>query len=332
MNLAALVVVHIVSRVTGSEAAPDDTAKHARADQGVTLFAVVGVSDKKDQKNILYYSNADEVRIGGKKVKTRPLSKAPEVSLRWFKIEPSAENLSNTETGTFAYRSIDYEATEVSDWKEKWEVGASVRPTLTPDRGNGLGTMRYQVTATVDGTTVSSPGVDARRGRGSGGLDDSVHRVSLRRDDTYVGWLTELYGQPYIWASAGSTSKTHQSERLEGSDCADFVTYGWRRLGHDVPYTWTEGLRKYTRRIGSGKANAGGVYVDKKGNPIPFPRVGDLVLFPRHVGVLVEDRGTIGVLDTQDRMAHTLFESPHEEPIADSGYAGTQVDVMRWKE
>ena len=49
------------------------------------------------------------------------------------------------------------------------------------------------------------------------------------------------------------------------------------------------------------------------------------------MGVLVEDRGTIGVLDTADVMAHTLFESPHEEAIADSGYASRPVEVRRWK-
>ena len=56
-----------------------------------------------------------------------------------------------------------------------------------------------------------------------------------------------------------------------------------------------------------------------------------MVLFPRHVGVLVEDRGMIGILDDQDLMMHTLFDSPKTEPIADSGYADRPLEVRRFK-
>jgi hypothetical protein len=328
MSLGILVAVHIVSEISGAVAPPDDVAKHARAGEAVTLHAVI---EARDGEKRIYYSDAKTIRIDGATIETRSLDDLGEIDLRWYKVEPTEENLSNTSSGKFRYERIAYDEVEVTGWRDDPSVTADVRPTLTPDRGGGLGTMRYKVAARVGRATVESPGKDARRTRAAGGLTDDVHRVSIRRDDSYVGWLTELYGQPYIWASAGSTDRTHQSERLEGSDCADFVTYGWRRLGHDVPYTWTEGLRKYTRKLSSGSAREDGVYVDKKGDPIPFPKVGDLVLFPRHVGVLVEDRGVKGVLDTQDRMAHTLFESPHEEPIADSGYADMRVDVMRWK-
>lgn len=320
---ATLVAVRIVSSVAGGT--PDDTAKHARKDEEVTLHAVVEV---KEGKKSVFYSDAGEVRIGGKKVATVKLADGPALDLTWYKVEPTVENMSNTASGKFRFEEIEYAETKIGTGAS---LEADVRPTLIPDRGNGLGTMRFKVEARLDGKLAASPGREARRGRGAGGLSDAVHRVSIRRDDTYVGWLTELYGQPYIWASAGTTAKAHQSERLEGSDCADFVTYGWRRLGHDIPYTWSEGLRKYTKKLASGTANDEGVYVDAKGEPLPFPAVGDLVLFPRHVGVLVEDRGVAGVLDTADIMAHTLFESPHEEPIADSGYAQTKVDVMRWK-
>lgn len=327
---ATIVAVHIVSQIAGAREAPDDSAKHARADEAVTLSAVLEVADGKRR---VYYTDAGkEIVLGGKSWKTRPLADAPAAKLSWHKVEPTTENMSNTSSGDFAYERIDYDTVEIDDARGKSQIEADVRPTLTPDRGGGVGTMRFQLRAAVAGDKeLTTAGPDERRGRGSGGLSEEVHRVSIRRDDSYIGWLTELYGQPYIWASAGGTDRTHQSERLEGSDCADFVVYGWRRLGHDVPYTYTGGLPKYTKRLASGEARDDGIYVDDDGDPIPFPKVGDLVLFPRHVGVLVEDRGTIGVLDTADRMAHTLFESPHEEPIADSGYQGTRVQVLRWK-
>ena len=134
-----------------------------------------------------------------------------------------------------------------------------------------------------------------------------------------------------IHSGAGGTDKTHQSERLEGSDCADFVTYGWRRLGHKVPYTWSEGLRDYTTRLATGAKREDGIYVDDRGKPIAFPQPGDLILFPRHVGALSVDRGVKGVLDVEDLMVHALFQSPAEVTIGESGYADTHIDVVRWK-
>ena len=74
-----------------------------------------------------------------------------------------------------------------------------------------------------------------------------------------------------------------------------------------------------------------GVYRDRKGAPLPFTAVGDMVLFPRHVGALAEDRGVPGVLDQDDVMVHTLFDSPKRQRIAESGYADNPVEVLRWK-
>jgi hypothetical protein len=141
-----------------------------------------------------------------------------------------------------------------------------------------------------------------------------------------------MYGQPYIWASAGLSDRRHQSERLEGSDCADFVTYGWRRMGHRVPYTWTGGLPKLTRRLSRvGRPDSDGVYRDKRGRALAYPARGDLILFPRHVGVLVEDRGIKGTLDDADLMFHTLFKSPEMEEIRRTAYAGRRVELLRWR-
>jgi hypothetical protein len=46
--------------------------------------------------------------------------------------------------------------------------------------------------------------------------------------------------------------------------------------------------------------------------------------------VLVRDAGTPGVLDQDDVMVHTLFASPHEQRLADSGYADRPVEIRRF--
>ncbi len=324
-----IAAVHLVSRV-GADGVADDRPKRALAADGVTLFAVVEV---KIGKRRHYFSDAGAIRLRGKQVATRPLAEAPAFTVAWQRVEPTTADMSNEASGSFRFEPIDYATTELAEGVGS--LPADVRPTLTPDHGDGvspgIGTMRYRLVVTQDGRELATAGTEARRGRGSGGLTDAVHRVSLRRDDTYLGILTEMYGQPYIWASAGTTARTHQSERLEGSDCADFVVYGARRMGKDIPYVWSGGLGPYTKLLGKGEVGDDGVYRDRDGEPLAFPRPGDLIVFPRHVGALVEDRGTIGVLDVEDVLMHTLFDSPKEQPLRDSGYAERPVELRRWK-
>lgn len=305
--------MRIVASVDGGRATSGPI--HARKDQKVILYAMVQVDG-------VWFSDAPWPGA-------RPLADAPPITVHWNRIEPAANNYSNEDASGFHFTPIDYKATAIDTTATA--IAADVHPTLTPDHGDGVGTMRYQLVVTQGDRTLATPGPEARRGRGSGGLTDAVMRVSIRRDDTYLGYLTEMYGQPYIWASAGTTDSGHQSEHLEGSDCADFVIYGARRMGKRISYTWTGGLPSVTRLLASGTRGADGIYRDDAGHPLPFTRAGDLVLFPRHVGVLSVDRGTKGVLDDQDLMMHTLFDSPKEQAIAESGYADRPVELRRFK-
>lgn len=317
--------VHVVSRV-GDAGPADASPKRAHVADGVTLFALLEVTDGGKTR---WYSDAGSVRWRGRTLTTAPLGDAPAITLAWNRIEPTVSTMSNEASGAFRFERVPYEATPMPAAGGSRAV--DVRPTLTPDHGHGVGTMRYQLVVVQDGRRVASPGVEAVRGRGAGGLTDLVHRVSLRHDDSFLGMLEEMYGQPYIWASAGSTDRSHQSERLEGSDCADLMVYGARRLGLEVPYGYTGNLTRHARTLSRGALAADGVYRDARGGALPFPRVGDMILFPRHVGALAEDRGVPGVLDQDDVMVHTLFDSPKAQRIAESGYADNPVEILRWR-
>lgn len=316
----AVTKVHVVASV--GDAIASDQPAYARKDQPVTLHVVIEVGKQM-------FSDLSEVKLGKRTIHPAPIANAPATQIAWNRIEPAEANYSNTDGGGFHFTAIEYRATPLADHTAA--ITADVRPTLTVDHGDGVGTMRFQAVVTQGANTIASAGPEATRGRGSGGLSDAVMRVSIRRDDTYLGYLTEMYGQPYIWASAGLTDSTHESERLEGPDCADFIVYGARRTGNKLAYTWTGGLPGITKLLAGGTRGDDGIYRDAKGKPVPFTQPGDLILFPRHVGALVEDRGTIGVLDDQDIMMHTLFDSPKEVRIADSGYAETVVELRRFR-
>ena len=323
-----IVAVHILAAVGDSPASA--RSAYARKDQAVTLYAAVEVESGGTRT---IYSDAPTLELDGKRVTAQQLAHAPRIALAWNRIEPTEANISNGDGPTFHFETIEYRATAIASSANLTSISADVRPTLIADHGGGVGTMRFQLTVTQGDRVLSTPGSEARRGKGSGGLTDAVARVSIRTDDSYLGYLTEMYGQPYIWASAGLSEKSHQSERLEGSDCADFVVYGARRMGANIPYMWTGALPTVTKLLAPGGTRGeDGVYRDVRGTPLPFTRAGDMVLFPRHVGVLTEDRGQIGILDDQDLMMHTLFDSPKQQAIADSGYADRPVEVRRFKQ
>jgi hypothetical protein len=324
-----VIAAHVVAAIEGRAAC--ERPLRARAGERVTLYAAIVVEHAGKRA---VYSDAPGLALAGKTVAAQPLARAPQLALHWNRIEPAVATMSNGDTPKeFHFEPIDYRATAIDGAAGRASIAADVRPTLTPDHGNGkgIGTMRYQLVARQGDRVVASAGPEARRGKGSGGLTDAVLRVSIRRDDTFLGYMTELYNQPYIWASEGLTADTHQSERLEGADCADLMVYGQRRLGNKVAYSWTGALPQVTTLIAAGARGEGGIFRDARGRPLPFPRIGDLMLFPRHVGALAADRGTPGVLDDQDLMMHTLFDSPKEQAIGESGYAHYPVEVRRFR-
>lgn len=322
-----VVAAHVVA--AAGDRSASDRPVYARAGERVTLYAAI-VVDHAGKRAV--FSDAPSLVLAGKAVAAQPLAKAPAVELRWNRIEPAVATMSNGDTPKeFHFEPIDYRATPIDGAAGRAAIPADVRPTLTPDHGKGLGTMRYQLVALQGDRVIASAGPEARRGRGSGGLTDAVLRVSIRRDDTFLGYMTELYNQPYIWASEGLTADTHQSERLEGADCADLMVYGQRRLGNKVAYSWTGALPQVTSLIAAGARAEDGVYRDRRGEPIPFPRIGDILLFPRHVGAVAADRGRPGILDDQDLMMHTLFDSPKEQAIGESGYGDRPLEVRRFR-
>ncbi|MGC4116125.1 MAG: hypothetical protein QM765_16405 [Myxococcales bacterium] len=318
--------VRVVSAL--GDQVPDPSEKLVRLGTAVTLHAAVQVP------GLGLVSGVPQVvwEPGGKKLKTAKPDPKLGFKLRWYRIEAAAHSLSNTDP-KFHWEPIAYKDVEIEECRDRFDCPAKVITTVLGDRG-GLGTMAFKVEVTFGERKGASPGSEKLY---RGGLSAEVARVTVRRDDSYLGYLTELFNTPYIWGSAGDPPTVHQAERRIGSDCADFVTYGVRRLGHDVPYTSTYGLPDHSRlQFEADKPDEAGVYHQKKtGETIPVGekgvRPGDLLLFPGHVGAFVRDEPPLGVLSNKDVMIHTCWSEPAEVPITATDYDGTSVKVYRWK-
>jgi len=311
----------------------------ARLDQGVRLFAAV---EARLAGRPVVVSAAEAVELPSGRVPAARLRAPAELpaaagwTLAWSKVQPVGESYNNTQGG-FHWDEIAYREAAWGEPGAGWARPADARPLAPyPDDKGGLGTMAFRVELRREGAApLPSPGSEDRF---RGGLSERVSRVALRRDDTYLGRLTELFNTPYIWGSAGDPAAAHQAERLIGADCADFIVYGARRLGKELPYRATWHLPEVASTVArAARVDAAGRFVTERGQPVPIGegpgqvRPGDLLLFPGHVGALVEDRPPLGVLDLEDVLVHTYWAPPCEQPLRETAYTRSRVRVLRWK-
>jgi hypothetical protein len=351
----------IVGRVDNAEWT--DAPTHARRDQKAELAAIV-VARRGKQRVVLAPAGVESLKLAGRKVSARELAPLEAASIRWSTVEPhgfrdttpaangaTSDFYSNvsTESGTFGrwlgYDHIDYFEHVFAERGEPI-ITAEIKPHETGAvQVPGLGTLRFKVDVELaDGRRVASPGAEAID---TFGILPSVHRVSVRGSDDFIGWLGAYLLVPEVFGSAGP-GNNHQTERFVGADCADVMVGAMRRMGKKLAYTNVAGLPAYTKTI------AAAVDVDDRGMP-PAPiegvKVGDLIRIdyggalrghtPRnwdHVAALWEDRSdpkgplkgaADGKLDGFDLVIHVGHPRLKIEPL--SGQSPATIDVLRWK-
>lgn len=276
-------------------------------------------------------------RLGQKVVMHAQVEGGAAKQIRWVKLEPEVESVDNTQP-KFHFENISYRETPIAACDDKLDCPADVTPSKLPVPVElaGAGNMAFQVKVTLaDGSTAASPGLESRD---LGGLSPEVHRVAIRRDDSYLGYLSELAGSPFIFGSAGGDGR-NQTDRLLGADCADLAVYGRRRMKTGAKYTSTYHFDEQAPELVKVTAlDADGKATDKQGHGVSFGakgvKAGDVLHFPgsRHVAVLFEDRPPLGVLDGNDVMLHTCWGPPKIEAIGSAECASLPWRVLRWPE
>ena len=346
-----------------------DGPTEARLD-GRPELMVVGVARERGRRVYLVDPIAERVELGGRAVRAEERRPWPaEVAARWSLVEPHAfrqpDRPSPVGTATAWHSNVSTEPRDFGRWLGYDEItyfetrlpgkargpasrrrAALVRPSnREEDVHGGLGTIRYKVEVTLPGGQVlATPGA---RAVDRYGILPSVHRVSVRRDDTILGHLTGYFLVPEVFGSAGP-GRNHQTERFVGADCADVLTGAVRRAGYQkVWHTSASALGRYARVV------AGPAVLDASGRPdrpIRGVAAGDIVRIdyggsltgatPRswdHVGLLWRDRGDPdgparggpdGALDGFDLVVHMGHPRLEVEPLSEQSPA--RVDVLRW--
>ncbi|MCB9648068.1 MAG: hypothetical protein H6730_15870 [Deltaproteobacteria bacterium] len=320
--MSAAWAVIVLTTMDGGAARAVDVL--ARADQQVSLH--VAVREEGAGRCVLY-TDAPKVRSG---CVVRGWPKG--WSATWYKVESAEAAYDNLAGGRFAFAPIRWT-------RSRWRDAVSVEADVTPILRQGLpeawkaGTMRYQVAVSgPGGGVVWSPGLEEAAPGGPKRRND-IRKVTLRWADTYLGYMAELAGLPYVFGSAAQGREPHQAERRVGVDCADLMVYGLRRMGHDVAYRSSRTLSPVSRAVVPRiTARKGGVYLFE-GAPITVGpdgvRPGDWLVFEGHVGAFVADRGQLGVLDEQDLLMHIAWRELAVEPLLRSGYGAAPFEIRR---
>lgn len=349
----------IVGRVAGG--AWTDAPTEARLDQQAEL-AVVVIGKRGAQAVVLAPDGISQVRLGGALRKTERLD-STSARVQWSTVEPHGFRAKPATNGTkssfytnvslepktfgawLGFDHIDYFERVVAPWGEAATIPAAVTSgEVGAQQVPGLGTVRYKVEVELGAARLATAGAEAAD---TYGMLPSVHRVSVRRADDFLGHLSAYLLVPEVFGSAGD-GKNHQTERFTGADCADVMVGAVRRMGRSVPYTNVAGLPVYARVV------AAPVDLDDQGAPareITGVLEGDLIRVdyggalrghtPRsydHVAALWEDKsdpagphkgGPDGKLDGFDLVIHMGHPRLVIEPL--SMQAPATIDVLRWK-
>lgn len=140
----------------------------------------------------------------------------------------------------------------------------------------------------------------------------------VRRNDSYVGYLTERLGLPFVYLPSLTPAGEHQTDAGLGADCVALVIYGQRRLGRKIPYMAPTALKRYTTLVARDGAGE---------QPVAE---GDILHFGFQTAVVSSDRQRLGLLDDEDRIIHTYHSYAEEVSFASLRYGKSPFEVRRW--
>jgi hypothetical protein len=293
-------------------------------------------------ENERLYSSIDSFSTsdGGRTVENRL---RPHLDISWYQVTPKLKEYSNLwkqgypDIGNIHIEPIEYEKIPIARCRGQNSIDFS---TVIPSGETGtfylgveIGNVSEPLPYPSEGFAESSPLHLKYRYR--------VIQVVRRKDNSYLGYLTELCGTPFIIGPRMTDQGVHETDARMGSDCAAFAIYGKRRQGYRVPYCGPLGIYRYLSAIESAPLR-----------PIPFERTevyitpdnrqirtghgglqpGDIVHFGEQVSVFYCDSGIKGIFDKDDLLLQCYGSRPTITTLKDSGFYHLPLHIYRWRD
>jgi hypothetical protein len=161
------------------------------------------------------------------------------------------------------------------------------------------------------------------------GLSEQVLRISVRPDDSYLGWLSTYLHVPGLFGSI-----PRQSWNYQGVDCADVLVAAYGRWkgkrdpkDYNVAMLVTGNKHRLSMDVQAGVPDRALRWGDdvQPGDWLAVRYAGARQY--QHIGALFADDGD-GVLGPEDTVLHAGPQALHLSPLADGGFDG-HVVVMR---
>lgn len=260
-------------------------------------------------------------------VRCEALPPSARTSVRWTLAVPLARDYDNTRAcspqaiAQGCHEPILYELVELEELRGRTRVDAHAVARLARP-----GAHRLAVHLAWRGRELSSPG-PRHAGEGDA-LVPAMFELVVRRDDTYVGHLTELLGVPFVLGPAHLPGLGHQADRRLGADCVALVIYGRRRIGEGYGYVAPPVLERWTELVGTAESL---VAADGRVADVGVVAEGDVLHFGFQTAVLAEDREPRGRLDAHDLVIHTFHGVAVEVPLGQVPYRHHRAEIRRWR-
>jgi cell wall-associated NlpC family hydrolase len=293
-----------------------DQNKTISLSQQVELYAVGRA--RTVQGDTLYYASTHRLVVDGQIISPRQIVPWPaQATFSWFKVEPEPRRYSNVgRNGVWSHwAAIVYKDTPIGAGPH---LATDVSPTLHAPvayHGVSVGTMRFALRISYDGTLFSTPNHTTRDRIG---IRDSVHRIS-RRGETGSPVLDSAFAlanTPYVLGSNSPTGSVqdHQTTRMIGADCADLCVGALVLSGWQLPYSSAKGLRHVLLPIISQIQYNGEDCVSNHEDVLAV-RVqrGDILVTDRHAAVYVGEADSSdhsGILTSKSLCYHTRGTVP----------------------
>ncbi|MGB8957715.1 MAG: hypothetical protein WCC00_01760 [Candidatus Aminicenantales bacterium] len=265
------------------------------------------------------------------------------LGISWYQVKPKLKEYSNLwkpghpDVGDIHLEPIEYEIVPMTGCRGQDSVDIS---TLLPPGRTGT----FYFAAEIDG--VKGPFSTQLEGFAESSPLHLKYRYRIIQvvrgeDDSYLGYLSELFGTPFVIGPRMTDQGVNETDARMGSDCAAFAIYGKRRQGFRVPYCGPLGIYRYLSAI-----------EDMPLRPIPFDQTGvyatpdnrfirigpgglqagDIVHFGEQVSVFYGDVGIKGVLDKDDLLLQCYGSQPTITTVGDSGFYHLPVRIFKWRD
>lgn len=347
--------VRILARV-GEGLPQNSPAVDITKNQNCTLAVLLEESAPSGAKHY-YAAEPGTALVSGRKIEVARWDRPEPLTIQWFKVEPLMMHptgkgadptvpdflwytnaycpSSPRKQAWIGFDRIEYRNNPLPAGTNKWSIPADAHPTdRRYDLNGGLGVMRYHVEVTLGGKTWKTSGAESTEELG---IREDVFRLTVRRDDSYVGCATSFFNVPGVFGSVGK-----QVDHYQGVDCADLVIGVYRKWKKaDLEYTNVNGLLKCMKSA-SGVlylADDGSLGEDKalsrpcgvkfrEGLAVIFDYPGTVEGHYDHVAILCKDNGN-GVVDGNDIILQCGPMEPRLDYLKSQGCPKTDPTRLR---